>query len=165
MSPYEKISVALALVAIVVSVIALIKSTVISNKALKLSDDSLKLSHGMNELEVNSMITTTKHRVEDITLQMLPLLSKSTKSDEEIAQIAGFKQVLKSAMENNVNAYEEACAKYLDGKIDKVRFKKTYTLELRRLVNDRNHTEFFDAVRSPYKCILKVYDEWENLEK
>ena len=142
MSPYEKISVALALAAIVFSVIAFIKSTVISNKALK-------LSHGMNELEVNSMITTTKHRVEDITLQMLPLLSKSTKSDEEIAQIAGFKQVLKSALENNVNAYEEACAKYLDGKIDKVRFRKTYTLELRRLVNDRNHTEFFDAVRSP----------------
>ncbi|MDR2569884.1 MAG: hypothetical protein LBD23_06250, partial [Oscillospiraceae bacterium] len=38
------------------------------------------------------------------------------------------------AIETNLNAYDEACAKYKDGKIDQVRFQKTYQAEIRNLV-------------------------------
>lgn len=158
MSTYEKTSVALALVAIVVSIVALLKSTSVSK-------DNLKLNHGMNELEVKNMITAARQRVEDISIKMIPLLSKTQRSEEEAKEIEGYQRVFSAAVESGVNAYEEACAKYLDGKIDKRRFKKTYQVELRQLVQDPNHRRFFDAVTSPHKAILKVYDEWENLEK
>jgi hypothetical protein len=158
MSAYEIVSTALAAIAIIVSIFALWKSATASN-------DTLKLNQGMNELEIKNMVTSTKQRVQDITLQMLPLSSKTARSDEENTMLEGYKLALKAAMEDNVNAYEEACAKYLDGKVDKIRFRKTYNLELRRLITDPHHNEFFDPIRSPYKAILKVYDEWENLER
>lgn len=158
MSNYEIASLVVAVIAIIVSVIALQKSSAVSQ-------ETLKLSHGMTELEVTNMITGTRRRVEDITILMLPLVTKMSRSDEESKQLEGYKRVLKAAMESNVNAYEAACAKYLDGKIDKVRFRKSYKIEVRNLVQDPNHREFFDAITSSYKAILKVYDEWENLEK
>ena len=74
-------------------------------------------------------------------------------------------QAFKSARELNMNAYDEACAKYLDNKVDKERFKRNYCIEIRRLVEDKNNSEFFNPTTSPYRCILKVYNEWNNLEK
>jgi hypothetical protein len=158
MSTYEKTSLALALIAIVVSIAAFVKSTSVSK-------DNLKLNHGMNELEVKNMITSARQRVEDVSIMMIPLLSKTQRSEEEVKQVEGYQRVFRAAVENSVNAYEEACAKYLDRKIDKRRFKKSYQVEIRQLVQDANHKQFFDAVTSPHKAILKVYDEWENLEK
>lgn len=158
MSHYEKISTALAIIALVISLVSFFISTASSAK-------TVKLSQGINELEVKNMINATKQRVEDITLQMLPLASKAQRTEEEKTQLEGYRAVLNSAIENNVNAYEEACAKYVDKKIDRRRFRKTYNLEIRQLVTDVNHARLFDAVKSPYKAILKVYDEWENLER
>lgn len=158
MTVYEIASLVVAAIAIVVSVVALHKSSTLSEK-------TLKLSHGMTELEVTNMITGTRRRVEDITILMLPLVTKENRSSAEDKQLEGYKRVLKAAMESNVNAYEAACAKFLDGKIDKVRFRKTYQTEIRKLVQDQNHKQFFDPVTSSYKAILKVYDEWENLER
>ena len=75
------------------------------------------------------------------------------------------RQAFESARELNLNAYEEACAKYLDGKVDKKRFKKNYHVEIRNLVENDNNKDKFDGVTSKYKCILEVYEEWNNLEK
>ena len=35
-------------------------------------------------------------------------------------------KALNSGIESLLNQYDDACAKYIDGKIDKHRFKKTY---------------------------------------
>lgn len=158
MTTYEIVTTGLASIAVGVSLLSLWKST-------QASSDTFKLSQGMNELELKNMITGTKQRVADITIQMLPLVSKSSRTPEEDKQLEGYKHVLNSAIEDNVNAYEEACAKYLDGKIDKVRFRKTYVIEIRQLVHDNNHRHLFDPLRSRYQAVLKVFDEWENLER
>ena len=55
--------------------------------------------------------------------------------------------------------------KYLDEKIDKVRFKKSYHTEIRQLVESEKLQSYFNPVTSKFKGILKVYDEWNNLEK
>ena len=46
--------------------------------------------------------------------------------------------ILSSVFEDYLNAYDEACAKYIDNKIDKVRFKKMYFDEIKNLVENEN---------------------------
>ena len=52
--------------------------------------------------------------------------------------------------------------KYLDGKVDKVRFKKTYNREIRQLVEENQ--EDYKEVKNIYEATLKVYKEWNNKE-
>ena len=46
-------------------------------------------------------------------------------------------RLLDSALEDWLNAYDDACAKYIDGKIDRERFKKLYFEEIKNCV-ERN---------------------------
>src|SRR6266404_1222719 len=148
MTNVEIANLIVSIIAVIVAIVALIKSS-------SATADSLRLSHGMSELELKQMIASSKNRVEDISIQMVPFASKKPKTREDERILEGYGLALKAAMEGNVNAYEEACAKYLDEKIDRERFRKTYNVEIRRLVQDPAHHEFFDGVRSPYKAILK----------
>jgi ribosomal protein L17 len=117
------------------------------------------------ELYINERITNTKDKVNEISMTMSPLLSRTNRSPEENNLLGAYKTVFESALENNINAYEEACAKYLDGKVDKKRFKKTYCTEIRQLVESKDLKKYFDSITTRYKAVVKVYDEWENLEK
>ena len=55
--------------------------------------------------------------------------------------------------------------KYIDGKIDKERFKKTYIVELRNIVGSDSLKQYIDSTSSPYNAIKKVYNEWNNFEE
>ncbi|MDP8233600.1 MAG: hypothetical protein P9M06_02210 [Candidatus Saelkia tenebricola] len=111
------------------------------------------------ELYINERITNTKEKVSEHTNEMAPLKVKKdlTIENQELLRIK--EQILKTAIENNLNAYEEACAKYIDKKIDRKRFKKTYKIEIKQLVENKNFKSYFDKVTSPYKTILTVYNE------
>ncbi len=142
MSTYETISVGLALVAIVISIITFFKSH--------------SIEKGNIELNIREGIRDTKERVQNLKIPA-EKLSDSDKLD--------LTKRLDAAIEENLNAYEEACAKYIDGKVDRKRFKKMYKDEIRNLVQNENLKKYFDGVTSTYKAILKVYREWEDLEK
>ena len=86
-------------------------------------------------------------------------------SEDEKSICEAFEKQYSEARQNLINSYEEACTKYLDGKIDKVRFKKNYIIEIRNIVEAKELKGLFDSHSSRYKAIIKVYDEWENLEK
>lgn len=73
--------------------------------------------------------------------------------------------ILSSVFEDYLNAYDEACAKYIDNKIDKVRFKKMYVDEIKNLVESKNGKEKIDTDTTRFRAIRKVYNEWNNLEK
>ena len=99
---------------------------------------------------------------------MAPLKSKSnarTISDEEKETLKIYDKNLDSSIESMLNTYDDACAKYLDKKIDKIRFKKTFHVEIRNLIENTDLKKYFDPVNSRYKPILKVYNEWENHEQ
>ena len=76
-----------------------------------------------------------------------------------------YQKMFDAAQEDLRNAYEEACSRYLDEKVDKERFKRMYYSEIQNLVENKEQIEHFDTVKSRYKCILKVYKEWFDLEK
>lgn len=158
MTPFEIVSIIFAFVAIVVSIIAYRKADTTATKA---NDIAL----GNLELYIGERITNTKEKVSDVSLQMATLMSKQKKTPDDERVLAIFEKAFRTAIENNINAYEDACAKYLDNKVDRTRFEKLYKAEVRQLVESIDLKEYFDGVTSRYKAILKVYDQWENLEK
>ncbi|MBI4834808.1 MAG: hypothetical protein HY811_08335 [Planctomycetes bacterium] len=153
MTVYEIISTVIAIGAFVVSFIALRKSSSASTANI--------------ELYINERITNTKEKVSEISIKIadLPAIMGSAHPAYN-KTIEAYKNIFDSTVENNLNAYENACAIYIDGKIDKDRFKKTYKTEIRQLVENEGMKRYFEpATTSRFKAILKVYKEWEDLEK
>ena len=146
MSLYEIVAVVISVISIIMSIISLIKAW-----------KADKIAQGQIEISIHQLINQTKKDVMDISVIISEKLSANKEEIEE-----ALKQALKTAQEQNLNAYEEACAKYLDGKVDKERFKKNYSVEIRQLVE--KYSEKYGAT-TPYKATIKVYNEWNNLEK
>ena len=162
-------SVLFALGSLIVAIIALIKSNLFSKNSLNKSEIQNLISMGTLEATINERISNSRDKVGDITIIISPLLSKrqlKTITDDEELTLEAQMKVLDSSIENNLNAYELACSKYIDCKIDTERFKKTYHTEIRQLVENKNlNLKYFNPLTSKFKAIMKVYDEWNNLEK
>ena len=146
MSNYEIAAITISSISIVIAIISFILSIVSNNR-------QRKISQGQMEIQINQMISNSKKELMDISVLI-------GKENQEILD-----QAFRTARELNLNAYEEACAKYIDNKVDKERFKRNYYVEIRRLVEYKGNNEFLNPTTSPYKCILKVYEEWNNLER
>ena len=149
MSPYEILALTVSGFGLLISIISFFRA-----------NNAHKITQGQIELNIHQLLNQTKKDVMDVTLVIAEKCSNDHKSKENILE-----QAFNTANERNLNAYEEACAKYLDNKVDKDRFKKNYHIEIRQLVEDSNNKNKFDANTSPYKCILKVYKEWNDLER
>lgn len=163
------VSALFALGSLVVAIIALIKSNLFSKNSLNKSEIQNLIAMGNLEVTISERISNSRDKVGDITMIISPLASKkklgTITKDEELTLEAQIK-VLDSAVENNLNAYEDACSKYLDNKIDIERFKKNYHTEVRQLVENQNlNSVYFNPLTSKFKAIMKVYDEWNNFEK
>lgn len=148
MSPYEIVAVVFSSIGLLISIISIVRA-----------NSAHKIAQGQIELNIHQLLNQTKKDVMDVTIV---IAEKCSNDDQNMKGV--LTQALNTANERNLNAYEEACAKYLDNKVDKERFKKNYHIEIRQLVEDANNKNKFDATTSPYKAILKVYKEWNDLE-
>lgn len=153
MSKYEILSLIFSGIAILIAVLSYL-----------LAKRANSTASANTELYINERITNTKEKVSEISMLMSSLITKKNKTNEEEEQLKIFQFNFKAAVENNLNAYEESCAKYLDNKVDKKRFHKQYKTEVRQLVENEQFKEYFDRASSRYRSILKTYNEWENLE-
>lgn len=138
-----------------------------SRKSQEATDLANRINNGQIEISIATLITQTENRVADISIEMGKYIAnKETLSKSELVELGFYEGAYKQAIQSNLNAYEEACAKYIDKKVDTERFKRMYDRPIRRIVEEDEFKAYFDAVvKSPYKCILKVYDEWYNHEK
>lgn len=161
MSAYEWSSLIVSILSLLVAAYAAYSSS----KAKVKSEEANKSAEASVEISVLGAITSTKEKIMDCSESMEELLAKKNLTADEKRLLDLKQKRFNVAIENNLNAYEEACAKYLDNKIDKVRFQKNYVTEIRNLVENKNYEKYFDAVKSRYKAILKVYQEWNNYEK
>lgn len=119
---------------------------------------------GQTEILLSERISQTKNQVIQITLQMAPFISKQELTEEEKRTLAIYKKSFNAYVEDNLNAYDEACSKYIDNKVDRKRFEKNYRISIRQLVENPDFKSYFDPLSSRYKRILKVYREWEDTE-
>jgi len=157
----------IASVSLIVSIGAVFFAKSSSLKANEIAQENLNLQYGMVELEISQSIENAKSSINDISIIMVPLVSKErlesiNKEEEDTLQL--YRKNFNAATQTLINHYDAACSKYIDGKVDKVRFKKSYKNEIRKLVEKDDLKEYFNPLTSSYKPILNVYSEWENLE-
>lgn len=152
---------------LIVSIGAVFFAKSSSTKANKIAQENLNLQHGMVELEISQSIENAKSSINEISIIMVPLVSKETlknTNQQEDETLKLYRKNFNAATQTLINHYDAACSKYIDGKVDKIRFKKTYKNEIRKLVENDSFKEYFNPLTSSYKPILNVYSEWENLE-
>ncbi|MGL5267579.1 MAG: hypothetical protein ACRC9E_15390 [Plesiomonas shigelloides] len=160
MDTKDIVSIALATISIIISIVALFKS-------IKASSSALSVQHASVELEIRNAIENAKNNIETLSITFAPLTVKKrkgtlTEEEEEVLNI--HETTLHSMTQSMLNQYDDACAKYLDNKIDKVRFRKTYSTEIKNLVENQHLSEYFNPTTSKYKPILMIYKEWYDLE-
>ena len=162
-----KISDGIALISLLISLGAVYFAKASSRQANRIAQENLNLQHGMVELEISQSIEGAKSGINEISIVMVPYVAKEedkSLTKEEAAVLELYRKNFNAATQTLVNYYDSACSKYIDGKVDKVRFKKTYKNEIRKLLENKALEEYFNPLTSSYKPILNVYQEWENLE-
>lgn len=168
MSSYEITAIVISIVALVTTGINIILYVVLTNKYHSLveeqneiSKEQNKISQGQAETQMRELIMNAKWELNESSEKLVK--AKINTENNTLCNV--YQQLFDVAQEDLRNAYEEACSRYLDEKIDKERFKRMYLVEIRNLVENKDQEEYFHPSKSRYKCILKVYDEWNNLEK
>ncbi len=164
----DMLSTAISLASFILSIIAFVFSSMAKKRANLLAGKNLDLQFGMIELEVRKSVENASANISSLAVQMAPLVSREktrTITEEDSHTLAGLRKILDAYIQSMLNSYESACGKYLDGKIDKLRFRKEYKDELRNLFKNEHFKKHLAPPDSKYYAIIKVYNEWENLEK
>lgn len=167
MTLFEIASTVLSAGALVVSVLAYLKASRGTDHGLQLTHGQLRTAQGQLEVDLRRMITDAKLRVEELFKEHGEFLAKAEArlSSAEKKRRERLKTSAHAAIEGYLSALDSACGKYLDpGKIDKERFKKDYQREIRQVVQDKAHAEYFGPGHA-YNALMTVYEEWENPER
>ena len=145
----------IALCALIVSIISIYKSNKASETANKLNKDANILTQGQVEIQIREMISAAKSRYIDVGCRFA-----NNDSDKSL-----LKPIVAAVEEEVCNAYDEACMKYLDNKVDIERFKKNYFNEIKNLVEDENTREKYIEPQTKFHATVEVYKKWNNLEQ
>lgn len=170
MTTYEIVAVIVSVFAFVVTlvnVVFYIKLTTKYNALVQeqnnISFEQNKISQGQAETQMRELIMGARQEVSICSEKLVNCILIDNEKDSQLQTV--YQKMFDAAQEDLRNAYEEACSRYLDEKVDKERFKRMYYSEIQSLVENKDQIEYFDTVKSRYKCILKVYKEWFDLEK
>ena len=113
----------IALVASIYSALQYRNANVISKRALKLQEAAL-------ESQITNSIATA-------TVQLREALMKYAEADSSAVNYPIISKNYNSAQETWLNAYDQACMSYREGKLNKETFKKTYHVPIRELYEDK----------------------------
>jgi hypothetical protein len=137
MTTNEFMTLVLSFTSVIIAVVALFNA-VLSNRIII----------GQTEVLVRERISSAKIRIDDLALH------KDEYNDEVFAK------VFDSAVEELLNSYDGACQKYIDNKLDRKRFKKSYFTEVLRIFNDESYNEYIIKNVDSYKALMKVKNDW-----
>lgn len=166
MTDYEMISTVTAGISLVIAIVAILVAGHANKKTEELGRDQLKLNHASVEMDLANQIAASKHRVEDFAAEHGDFLDREVTSltSDEKKRRTRLTESCNAKVEGYLNALDAACQKYIDGKIDKARFQKSWQREFRQAVQNPVHQDFFPTGHA-YNALMSVYDEWENPEK
>lgn len=133
------ISSALALAAVVISILSY--------------RNSKKSSQVSSELLIQQLVSNARKDVHDFSFTL-------SGNDKKVGR-----KLLNALLEQELNVYDVACASYIDGKIDRKRFKKTYSTEIQNFFERDSEIKEILQQSGRYNALRKVYEEWFNLEK
>jgi hypothetical protein len=151
----------------VVSFLSLCATIYFARRAATAAGRSQAVALGSAELSLRSAITVTRQAVRQIGIEAANV--RDGRRDDELnaaekRKLGAYDSAFREALEDNLNAYEGACAKYLDEKIDRIRFRKMYLDEIGNLCRAKDshpiHAFMHPADNSKFQAIWKVYREW-----
>ena len=135
------------------------------------ADKANEISIGQTETALREQIALARQRMEDVGFKIQEVLrgrKKDQLSQEEQSHLAFLKTSWNSAVEGYLNAYEDACGKFVDTKIDPTRFKKMYIEEIRNICEPKHESyerHMHPEATSKFEAIWKTYKEWHRHEK
>lgn len=176
----QKIAIGSAIVAF----LSMLATLYFSSKASKSSKESLShstianehanrandISIGQTETALREQIQIARQRMEDIGFKLQEILlgrKKEELSKEEQNHLEFIQTSWNSSVEGYINAYEDACGKFLDEKIDQIRFKKVYIEEIRNICDPKREAykrHMHPDATSKFEAIWKVYSKWHRHE-
>lgn len=145
---------------------ALEQAATAKEKANEIAAEHLKLLHAQVEIDISNQIRESTHRLQDFWVANRPLLAResSTLGPNEKATRDALIVLQGSIVEEYLNAYDEACQKYIDEKVDLVRFKDKYQRQVRQIAEDKEYDEYLRTGHR-FPSLMAVYDKWEDREK
>lgn len=170
----QKISIgsaAIALLSLLGTMFFAWRASLSSKRAICSEERANNIAVGQSETALREAISNARQRIEESSFKIEEVLlgRKSTQlNTEEKRRLNLLSQSRSAIIENYLNAYEDACGKYLDNKIDKVRFKKSYVTEIANLCKadvESYAKHMHPKATSKYEAIWKVYDEWHRHER
>lgn len=159
MTKYELFSIIIGGTNLIVASVVAISTYLNSRQLKKLQEKNLKLNMAQTELYIQELLVNARKIFLDMTLERLKL----SINNENTKQNDLNDSLIKHTLQEVLNSYEIACMKYLDDKVDKDRFKKTYIKEITDLFKTESYKKLLDETNS-FQAIKKVNNEWNNLE-
>lgn len=156
----------IALASAAVSVGAVVVSTAQARRAERASEQANRIAVGEAERSLRDSIDSARQRLDAIVFRFTELKMRGSQdANAEVLEL--LRTQCASAVEAVLNAYETACGQFIDGKVDRERFKKTYHSEIRQLCDPKN--EAYASLMHPqatshFQATWKVYQQWYNLE-
>lgn len=116
--------------------------------------DQLLTNKGILETEIKKNIVEARLRI----IEYVHKMSENTNKDDKKL----FEHIIESLYEDYRNAYEDACSKYEDKKIDRSRFEKMYKDSIKNLVEDEIHQKYYAEPQTKYTCTVNFYKKWKD---
>lgn len=160
----------IALASAIISVIALLVTVYFSKRAESASRSANSVAAGQAETQLRAAITASSQWIDQCNIEIVNIRKDRKEdelsSDEKVvygARVANYN----NAVQQYLHSYEDACAKYLDNKIDTQRFKQIYAAEIRNLCQKETgtiHRLLHPRAKSNFRAIWAVYEKWNNSE-
>jgi len=163
-------SAVIALISMIVSIIFSIKSSAASKQSNLHAIESNRIAIGQTETSLREQILNTRTRSEDAALRITDYLAgrdRSDLKDHELSHLDVLENAWRSSIEGNLNAYEDACGKYIDKKTDPERFRKLYINEIKTICDPKRESYarlLHPDSTSNFQAIWRVYKEWHQHE-
>jgi hypothetical protein len=147
----DVISIIVAVLALIVAILNYNKYKTLTIQYNAMVNTQTLTAQGALETQIRSAISEVTHDIVTLAVEI------ERNPESKILQFAY------SAIEESYrNAYEDACGKYLDGKIDKERFEKMFQREIRQLVEEEPHKKYYAELQTPYASTVAVYKQWNS---
>jgi len=163
-------SAAIALISMAGSFYFSKQATAASQRTNQDAERANDIAIGQTETSLREQIQSTRNRSEDCMLKIVELMKgrqRVSLSPEEEVYIAQLELTYRSAIEGHLNAFEDACGKYLDKKIDLSRFEKMYRTEIQTVCDHTKITyepHMHPESNSKFQAIWKVHQKWFKVE-
>lgn len=129
-------------------------SLIVSCFALLRARSSFKNSRGDSELKLYEIITKAEN----------DFLNFNERATENIEKEDDYNEFAKAYRSNILNAYDIACQRYIDGKLDVTRFRKTYRERISSLFSDDDYFKIINGTNTSLVALRTINAELNNQE-